>query len=63
VTSSTKYIGMDVHKESISIAVGNASVGSGFECLQNLSLIRCALAITESSKRQNAVRIRKDVRA
>jgi Transposase len=31
--ASTKYIGMDVHKESISIAVMNASGQIGMECV------------------------------
>ena len=31
--TSTKYIGMDVHKESISIAVMNASGKIGMECV------------------------------
>ena len=31
--TSTKYIGMDVHKESISIAVMNASRKIAMECV------------------------------
>ena len=30
---STKYIGMDVHKESLSIAVMNAADKIGMECV------------------------------
>jgi hypothetical protein len=33
MTSSTKYIGMDVHKESISIAVRNAAGKIAMECV------------------------------
>jgi hypothetical protein len=33
MTSSTKYIGMDVHKESISIAVRNAAGKIVMECV------------------------------
>jgi hypothetical protein len=31
--TSTKYIGMNVHKESISVAVVNASGKTGMECV------------------------------
>ena len=37
--TSTKYIGMDVHKESISIAVRNAAGKVVMECEGNLGCL------------------------
>jgi len=46
MTSTTKYIGMDVHKESISIAVRNAAGKIAMECvIETKASMTCSLSM------------------
>ena len=48
--TSTQYIGMDVHQESISIAVRNAAGKLVMECVIETNRLRCEEAMKTASR-------------